>query len=256
MARLKNRVAVITGSSSGIGQGIAKRFAEEGARIVIDYRGDRAGAEETLKLVEQAGSTGIICQADVSRLEDSRKLVEAAHARFGSLDILVNNAGMEKKADFWEVQEADYDKVLDINLKGPFFLTQYFVQKLLAAGKPGRIINVSSVHEDMAFPGFSTYCVSKGGMRMLAHDLAVELGPKNITINNIAPGAIVTPINKQLLENKEMLNAVLQNIPLNRMGTVDDVAAVAAFLASDEAAYVTGSTYVVDGGLMRNYHEQ
>jgi glucose 1-dehydrogenase len=256
MARLKNRVAVITGSSSGIGQGIAKRFAEEGARVVIDYRGDRAGAEETLKLVEQAGSAGIICQADVSRLEDSRKLVEAAHARFGSLDILVNNAGMERKADFWEVQEADYDKVLDINLKGPFFLTQYFVQKLLAAGKPGRIINVSSVHEDMAFPGFSTYCVSKGGMRMLTRDLAVELGPKNITINNIAPGAIVTPINKQLLENKELLNAVLKNIPLNRMGTVDDVAAVAAFLASDEAAYVTGSTYVVDGGLMRNYHEQ
>ena len=256
MARLKNRVAVITGSSSGIGQGIAKRFAEEGARVVIDYRGDREGAEETLKLVEQAGSAGIICQADVSRLEDSRKLVEAAHARFGSLDILVNNAGMEKKADFWEIQEADYDKVLDVNLKGPFFLTQYFVQKLLAAGKPGRIINVSSVHEDMAFPGFSTYCVSKGGMRMLAHDLAVELGPKNITVNNIAPGAIVTPINKQLLENKEMLNAVLKNIPLNRMGTVEDVAAVAAFLASDEAAYVTGSTYVVDGGLMRNYHEQ
>jgi glucose 1-dehydrogenase len=256
MARLKNRVAVITGSSSGIGQGIAKRFAEEGARVVIDYRGDREGAEETLKLVEQAGSAGIICQADVSRLEDSRKLVEAAHARFGSLDILVNNAGMEKKADFWDVQEADYDKVLAVNLKGPFFLTQYFVQKLLAAGKPGRIINVSSVHEDMAFPGFSTYCVSKGGMRMLAHDLAVELGPKNITVNNIAPGAIVTPINKQLLENKELLNAVLQNIPLNRMGTVEDVAAVAAFLASDEAAYVTGSTYVVDGGLMRNYHEQ
>jgi glucose 1-dehydrogenase len=256
MARLKNRVAVITGASSGIGQAIAKRFAEEGARIVIDYRGHREGAEETLKLVEQAGSTGITCQADVSRLEDSRKLVDAAYAKFGALDILVNNAGMEKKADFWEVQEADYDKVLAVNLKGPFFLTQYFVQKLLAAGKPGRIINVSSVHEDMAFPGFSTYCVSKGGMRMLTHDLAVELGPKNITINNIAPGAIITPINKQLLENKELLNALLQNIPLNRMGSVEDVAALAAFLASDEAAYVTGSTYVVDGGLMRNYHEQ
>jgi glucose 1-dehydrogenase len=256
MARLKNRVAVITGSSSGIGQGIAKRFAEEGARVVIDYRGHREGADETLKMVEQAGSTGIICQADVTRLEDTRKLVDAAYAKFGSLDILVNNAGMEKKADFWEVQETDYDEVLAVNLKGVFFLTQYFVQKLLAAGKPGRIVNISSVHEDMAFPGFSTYCVSKGGMRMLMRDLAVELGPKNITVNNIAPGAIITPLNKKLLDDKDQLNALLHNIPLNRMGTVDDVAALAAFLASDEAAYVTGSTYVVDGGLMRNYHEQ
>jgi glucose 1-dehydrogenase len=143
-----------------------------------------------------------------------------------------------------------------VNLKGPFFLTQYFVQRLLAAKKPGRIINISSVHEDMAFPTFSTYCASKGGMRMLMRDLAVELGPKNITVNNIAPGAIVTPINKKLLENKQQLEALLANIPLGRLGSVDDVAGLAAFLASDEAAYVTGSTYVVDGGLMRNYHEQ
>jgi glucose 1-dehydrogenase len=256
MARLKDRVAIVTGSSSGIGQGIAKRFAEEGARVVIDYVGHPEGADETLKMVEQAGSKGVICQADVTRIEDTRRLVDAAYSGFGSLDILVNNAGMEKKADFWEVQEADYDKVLGVNLKGPFFLTQYFVQKLMAANKPGRIVNISSVHEDMAFPGFSTYCISKGGMRMLMRDLAVELGPKNITINNIAPGAIQTPINKNLLENQQELRALLRNIPLDRLGTVEDVASLAAFLASDEAAYITGSTYVIDGGLMRNYHEQ
>jgi glucose 1-dehydrogenase len=256
MARLKDRVAIVTGSSSGIGQGIAKRFAEEGARVVINYAGDPQGADETLRMVEQAGSKGITCQADVTRIEDTRRLIDIAYSEFGSLDILVNNAGMEKKADFWDVQEPDYDKVLGINLKGPFFLTQYFVQKLMAANKPGRIVNISSVHEDMAFPGFSTYCISKGGIRMFMRDLAVELGPKNITINNIAPGAIQTPINKNLMENQQELRALLRNIPLDRLGTVEDVASLAAFLASDEAAYITGSTYVIDGGLMRNYHEQ
>ena len=256
MPRLKGHVAVITGSSSGIGQGIAKRFAEEGAKVVVDYVGHPEGADATLKLVEQAGSQGVICQADVTKTEDTRKLVDKAYSSFGSLDILVNNAGMEKEAKFWEVQEADYDKVLAVNLKGPFFLTQYFVQKLLAANKPGRIVNVSSVHEDMVFPGFSTYCISKGGIRMFMRDLAVELGPKNITINNVAPGAIKTPINTKMMADKKELDALLENIPLGRMGSVEDVASLVAFLASDEACYITGSTYVVDGGLMRNYHEQ
>ncbi len=256
MARLTDRVAVVTGSSSGIGQGIAKRFAEEGARLIIDYVGHPDGADQTLKMVEQAGSKGIICQADVTKIEDTRRLIDAAYSEFGSVDILVNNAGMEKRADFWDVQEADYDKVLAVNLKGPFFLTQYFVQKLIAANKPGRIVNISSVHEDMAFPGFSTYCISKGGMRMFMRDLSVELGPRNITVNNIAPGAIETPINRNLMANKGEMRALLENIPLNRLGTVDDVASLAAFLASDEAGYITGSTYVIDGGLMRSYHEQ
>jgi len=146
--------------------------------------------------------------------------------------------------------------VLGVNLKGPFFLTQAFVRKLRDAKQPGRVINISSVHEDMVFPNFSTYCASKGGIRMLMRDLAVELGPLGITVNNIAPGAINTPINKSLLEDKPKLDALLRNIPLGRLGTPEDVAALAAFLASDEAGYITGSTYVVDGGLMRNYHEQ
>jgi glucose 1-dehydrogenase len=189
-------------------------------------------------------------------MEDIRKLIDTSWQTYGGCDILVNNAGMDKGADFWDVTEADYDKVLAVNLKGPFFLTQYFVQKLLAADKPGRIINISSVHEDMAFPHFSTYCASKGGIRMLMRDLAVELGPKNITVNNIAPGAIITPMNAKLSDDKALLDRLLQNIPLGRIGTVDDVAGLTAFLASDEAAYITGSTYVIDGGLMRSYHEQ
>jgi glucose 1-dehydrogenase len=256
MARLKDRIAVVTGSSSGIGQGIALRFAQEGARVVINYIGHPEGADQTLDMIRKAGGEGVICQADVTSMSDIRKLIDAAWQTWGGCDILVNNAGMDMRADFWEVTEADYDKVLSVNLKGPFFLTQYFVQKLLADNKPGRIVNISSVHEDMAMPHFATYCAAKGGLRMLMRDLAVELGPKNITVNNIAPGAILTPLNKKLEDDKALLDRLLQNIPLGRVGTVDDVAALATFLASDEASYVTGSTYVIDGGLMRSYHEQ
>jgi glucose 1-dehydrogenase len=207
-------------------------------------------------MVQGAGAKGIIVQADVSKLDAVRTLVDEAWKAFGGADILVNNAGMEKKSDFWTTSEEDYDRVLGVNLKGPFFLTQAFVQRLREAKKPGRVINISSVHEDMAFPGFATYCASKGGLRMLMRDLAVELGLLGITVNNVAPGAISTPINTALLEDKPKLNALLKNIPLGRLGTVDDVAGLVAFLASEDAAYVNGSTFVIDGGLMRNYHEQ
>ncbi|MGB6194385.1 MAG: SDR family oxidoreductase, partial [Terracidiphilus sp.] len=160
------------------------------------------------------------------------------------------------KADFWDVTEADYDKVMAVNLRGPIFLSQAFVRRLKDAKKPGRIINISSVHEDMVFPGFASYCCSKGGLRMLMRDLAKELGPLGITVDNVAPGALATPINKSLLENKTQLDALLRNIPLGRMGQPEDVSGLVAFLASDEASYISGSTFVVDGGLMRNYREQ
>jgi len=256
MGLLENKVALITGAGSGIGQGIAKRFAEEGARVVIDYIGQPQGADDTLRMVKNSGSNGIIVEADVTRASDIKKAIDAAYEAFGELSILVNNAGIEKETLFTEVAEADYEQVLAVNLKGPFFLTQYFVQRLSAAKQPGRIVNISSVHEDMAFPGFSTYCISKGGMRMLMRNLSVELGPHNITVNNIAPGAIETPINRKLMEDSGKMEALLRNIPLNRLGMPEDVANLAAFLASDKSSYITGSTYVVDGGLMRNYHEQ
>lgn len=256
MQGLKGKVAIVTGASSGIGQGIAKRLGCEGANVIVDYVGSPDGAVETLRAIQESGSQGKIVQADVTSVAADRALVDAAWEAFGSADILINNAGMEKKSDFWDTTEEDYDKVMAVNLRGPFFLTQAFVRRLREAKRPGRIVNISSVHEDMVFPGFATYCCSKGGLRMLMRDLAVELGSLGITVNNVAPGAIATPINNSLLENKPELNALLANIPLGRMGTPEDVASLVAFLASDEAAYVTGSTFVVDGGLMRSYHEQ
>src|ERR1700751_163700 len=252
MSTLRGRTAIVTGSSSGIGQAAAARLAREGTNVVIDYVGHPEGADATLKMVQDAGAKGIIVQAGVTRLDQIRNLVDQAWKTFGGADILVNNAGMEKSSDFWRTTEEDYDKVLSVNLKGPFFLTQAFVQRLLDAKRSGRVINISSVHEDMAMPHFATYCASKGGLRMLMRNLAVELGPFGITVNNVAPGAISTPMNESLLADKSKLDALLQNIPLGRLGTVDDVAGLVAFLASDDAAYVTGSTFVVDGGLMRN----
>ncbi|HWZ50276.1 MAG TPA: glucose 1-dehydrogenase [Granulicella sp.] len=254
--RLAGRVAIVSGSGSGIGAAIAERFAREGASVVLDYRGHIEQAQETKAKVEAAGGRAILVQADVAKIADGANLVEQAWQQLGSCDILVNNAGIEKPGVLLEVTEADYDAVLDVNLKGAFFLTQAFVRRLREARRPGTVINISSVHEDMAFPNFTTYCMSKGGMRMMMRNLAVELAPMGITVNNIAPGAIKTPINAALLADKVKLEALLATIPLGRMGEPEDVAGVALFLASAEAAYVTGSTYFVDGGLIRSYHEQ
>jgi glucose 1-dehydrogenase len=254
--RLAGKVAIVTGSGSGIGQAIAIRLASEGASIVVDYRNHIDQAQETKSKAEAAGGKAILVQADVSKLADTHNLVDQAWQQLGRCDILVNNAGIEIESPFWDVTEADYDAVLNVNLKGAFFLAQAFVRRLRTAKLPGRIINISSVHEDMVFPNFSTYCVSKGGMRMLMRDLCVELGPLGITVNNIAPGAIATPINTKMMADKTQLDALLANIPLGRMGTPDEIAGLALFLASDDGAYVTGSTYFIDGGLIRNYHEQ
>lgn len=254
--RLTGKVALVTGSSQGIGRGIATRFAQEGADVVINYNRTPGGAQEVLREVEAIGRRGLIVQADMGSINEIRKLISTAVEHFGHLDILVNNAGVETHAPFWEVKEEDYDKVLNINLKGVFFTTQAMVQHLMQTKQQGKIINISSVHEELPFPNFTAYCASKGGLKMFTRNLAVELGPLGITINSIAPGAIETPINTKLLNDPKKLNSLLGQIPLARLGKPKDVAGVAVFLASEDADYVTGSTYYVDGGLTWFYQEQ
>jgi glucose 1-dehydrogenase len=254
--RLANKVALITGSSKGIGRAIAERFAQEGADVVIDYNSTPGGAEEALRNVEAAGRRGLIVKADLSSTAQVHTLIATAIEHFGHLDILVNNAGIETHAPFWEVTEEDYDRVLDVNLKGVFFATQEMVRHLMQTKRRGKIVNISSVHEDLPFPNFAAYCASKGGLKMLTRNLSVELGPLGININSIAPGAIETPINTKLLNDPQKLNALLTQIPLTRLGKPNDVSGLAVFLASDDADYVTGSTYFVDGGLTWNYKEQ
>jgi glucose 1-dehydrogenase len=190
---------------------------------------------------------GYTIQADLGSVEEVRQLIADSIQHFGKLDILVNNAGIEKHSPFWEATEADYDAVMNVNLKGVFFATQAFVQHLIETKRPGKIINISSVHEELPFPNFTAYCASKGGMKMLTRNLAVELG---------SSGAIETPINTKLLNDPQKLGALLQNIPLGRLGQPQDVASLVAFLASEDAGYITGSTFFVDGGLLWNYQEQ
>jgi glucose 1-dehydrogenase len=253
--RLQGKRAVVTGSGRGIGRAIAVRFAQEGADVVINDLDIRTTARETLAQVVATGRRGVLIQADLSHADQARRLIDDAVRQLGPLDILVNNAGIEKHAPFVEVTEEDYDKVLHVNLKGAFFTTQAFVRHLLADNRPGKIIHISSVHEELPFPGYASYCASKGGLQLLTRDLAVELGPHGITVNGIAPGAIITEINRSLLDDKPRVERLLKQIPLGRLGKTDDVAAVAAFLASPDADYVTGSTYYVDGGLAWDYRE-
>jgi glucose 1-dehydrogenase len=254
--RLAGKTALVTGSSQGIGEAVALRLAAEGADVVVHYRSHPEGAHGVVGQIAKLGRRTIAIQADLGRAEEAQRLIADAATRLGPLDILVNNAGVEKRADFWDVSEADYDFVMNVNVKGVFFTTQAFVRHLLAEKRPGKVINMSSVHEELPFPHFTAYSISKGGLKMMTRTLAIELAPFGITVNSIAPGAIETPINRALLNNAEKLRALLDNIPLKRMGTPSDIAGVAAFLASNDADYITGASIVADGGLLWNYEEQ
>jgi glucose 1-dehydrogenase len=254
--RLQGKNALVTGSSKGIGRAIATRLARDGANVIVNYNSDPRGADEAVQEIRAFGVRAEALQANLGSVPSVQGLLTASIAALGPLDILVNNAGIETHAPFWDVSEADFDRVLSVNLKGVFFATQAMVRHLQATGRPGRVINISSVHEEIPFPNFAAYCASKGGLKMLTRNLAVELGPLGITVNSIAPGAIETPINTALLNDQVKLRSLLGQIPLGRLGKPEDVAALAAFLASDESAYITGSTYFVDGGLTWFYQEQ
>jgi glucose 1-dehydrogenase len=254
--KLEGKNALVTGSDQGIGQAIALALAENGADVVVNYRRNREGAEETRDQIRKMGRNCAVIQADVGDPASACKLVDESIAALSELDILVNNAGIEKRAAFLDVTEPDYAEVIQVNMTAPFFLAQQFVRRLVEHKRPGKLINISSVHEELPFPHFTPYCMAKGGLKMMMRNLAIELGSCGITVNNIAPGAIETPINRKLLNDPKLLGALLENIPLGRLGKTGDVASVAAFLASPDADYITGTTIVVDGGLLWNYSEQ
>jgi glucose 1-dehydrogenase len=248
--RLPNKVALITGASSGIGQGIATRFAQEGAHVIINYRpGSQREAEAAKAMAASFTPKAIAIAADVSQRAEVEQMMDAALAEFGRLDIAVCNAGVCPEQPFLETTDEHWNLVLGVNLYGAFVVSQLAARQMVKQGEGGKIIFTSSVHEDIPYPRYTAYCASKGGLRLLMRNIAIELSPHKINVNNIAPGAIATPMNQAVLGDPEELKNALSEIPWGRFGLPEEVAAVAVFLASEEASYVTGSTYFVDGGL-------
>jgi len=254
--KLSGKNALVTGSSQGIGEAVALRFAEEGANVVVNYHSHPEEADRVVETIKSKGRQSVAIGADLGKVEEVQMLLTKSVEQLGSLDILVNNAGLEKNASFWDVSEKDYDLVVNVNMKGVFFTTQAFARHLIATKRPGKVINMSSVHEELPFPHFTSYCMSKGAVKMMTRNLSIELAPHGITVNSIAPGAIETPINTKLLHDPEKLKALLDNIPLKRLGKPSDVAGLAVFLASSDSDYMTGTTVFMDGGLTWNYEEQ
>ncbi|MEA2663275.1 MAG: hypothetical protein QOI11_219 [Candidatus Eremiobacteraeota bacterium] len=248
---LSGKAAIVTGAASGIGRAIALRLGRAGARVIVDYRGEPAEAEAVVAEIERAGGSALAVEADVALEADAERLVASAVERFGALDVLVNNAGVEEPHPFVDTPLEVWERILRVDLTGPFLCSRAAARAMIARGRGGRIVNISSVHEDIPMLTNGPYCAAKGGLRMLMRTIAVELAPHGITVNNIAPGANETPINAQSMRDPQKLKALLAEIPLGRMGRPREVAQLCAFLASDEAAYITGSTYVIDGGMMR-----
>ncbi|TMD46526.1 MAG: SDR family oxidoreductase [Chloroflexi bacterium] len=249
MGILDDKVAIVTGADSGIGRAIAIQFAKEGATVVVNYAHNEQKADEVRQVIEKNNGKSLVIQADVSQYQQAIGLIQQAAEHFNQLDILVNNAGMEIHSPFLDVTEEQFDRVLSVDLKGAFFCAQAAAREMVNRKTAGRIVNISSVHEDLAMPKNVPYCCAKGGLRMLTRTISLELAPYNITVNNIAPGAIHTPIDADVEADPEKMAALLKEIPLSRMGQPEEVAKLALYLASDAAAYVTGSTYVIDGGL-------
>lgn len=250
--RLQDKVAVVTGAGTGIGQAIALAFAEAGAAVVVDYVGNASVSADTLKKIGAMNGRSLGIDADISLPADVDALVQKTVAAFGKLDIFVNNAGIEKKIAFVDYPLDEWQKIIAINLTGPFLCAQAAAKQMILQGKGGRIINISSIHEDLPMPTNAPYCTSKGGLRMLMRTIAVELAPHQITVNNIGPGAIYTPIDKDVEIDAKLNDQILAEIPMGRWGNPEEVAQLAVYLASDAAAYVTGSTYFIDGGMLRN----
>jgi glucose 1-dehydrogenase len=217
----------------------------------VNYARNAEGAETAIQEIADGGGRAVAVQADISKPEDVKNLVGQTVQRFGRLDVMVNNAGVEHKMSFLDTPLDVWEEVLAVNLTGPWLGCQEAARQMVEQGGPGRIINLSSVHEDLAMPTNSPYCAAKGGLRMLTRTIAVELASHGITVNNVAPGAIETTMDAPLEANADQMSQLLSEIPLGRMGRPEEVAALAVYLASDAAAYITGSTFVIDGGMTR-----
>jgi glucose 1-dehydrogenase len=249
---LKGKVAIVTGGNSGIGKAVVIGLAQEGANIVIDYVADEAATEELERQVVALGDQAIGIEADVSKVAELQRMIDAAVSAFGHLDVMVNNAGIETRTSVLDTTEAQYAKVMDVNLKSAFFGTQLAARQMIKQGTGGRIINITSVHEDWPMPGNAAYCLSKGGMRMLTRTAGVELAPHGITVVGIGPGAVDTPINASTEADPQKLAKLNAAIPVGRMARPDEIGAVAAFLAGDGASYLTATTVFADGGIMQS----
>ncbi|HEY2813749.1 MAG TPA: glucose 1-dehydrogenase [Acidimicrobiales bacterium] len=249
---LHGKVAIVTGGNTGIGKSIVLALAREGANIVIDYIANPEATEDLEKQVAALGDTAIGVDADVSKVNDLQTLVDAAVKQFGRLDVMVNNAGIETRTSVLDTTEEQYEKVLEVNLKSAFFGTQLAAKQMIAQGDGGRIINITSVHEDWPMPGNTPYCLSKGGVRMLTRTAGVELGPHGVTVVGVGPGAIATPINASTMADPAKMKALDAAIPLGRMADPEEIGNVVAFLASDAASYITATTVFADGGIMHS----
>jgi glucose 1-dehydrogenase len=249
---LKNKVAIVTGGNSGIGKAIVLELAKRGANVGIDCVSHPEATEELERQVALLGGQSIGVEADVSQVAELERLIATTLKAFGRLDIMVNNAGIETRTSVLDTTEQQYEKVLQVNLKSAFFGTQLAAKQMIKQGCGGRVINITSVHEDWPMPGNTSYCLSKGGMRMLTRTAGVELAPHKILVVGVGPGAVATPINLSTMQNPAKMAKLDGAIPLGRMAQPEEIASVVAWLAGDGASYVTATTVFADGGLMQS----
>jgi len=247
---LQDKVAIVTGGNSGIGKAIVLELAKQGARIIIDYIVDPEATKALERQISQSGGQAVGVEADVSKLADLHKLVDAAVSTFGRVDIMVNNAGIQTHTSVLDTSEEQYEKVMGTNLKSAFFGTQIAARQMIKQGGGGRIINISSVHEEWPMPGNAAYCLAKGGMRMLTRTTGLELAAHNIRVVGVGPGAVATPMNRGIINDPAKLAELNTAIPLGRMARPEEIAGVVAFLAGDDATYLTATTIFADGGIM------